>query len=239
MLVLSVLVHWWLLGGLKLGLWQTQDETRSVTTINITLDNVAASPDIAPASVPEIVNNTPEPNNPIPPTVETPTPPQPVLAETDQPLFETTVPDSEANTSAPAVDSSVLRRQLFASIRQPSETSSPSTSELPTNWTQDALPSTGVEQPALLEPLTYTGPVTSERWKGDDGQPQTRTVLADGTVVCGRGHTLLPNSDFEANVMLMRTCGKEKGGRKNKNQLARYHPNYVDEQESAQSEPQQ
>lgn len=231
MLVLSVLTHWALLGGLELGLWSADDKSPAPTSIRITLDNAQPPAIIEPRPTPTIPDHTPEPENPI--TPETVTPPQPVIAETDQPPTITRpIPRPEEQTGPTNIDPTQLRRQVLASIRQPnaSQTETPTTTNLPGNWTQDALP-TGVEQPTLLEPLTYTGPVTTERWKSADGTPETRKVLADGTVLCAKGLTLLPNSNFEANIMQTRICGKEKGGRENRNRLARFHPSN-DEQDS-------
>ncbi len=237
-LVISVLVHWWFLGGLQLNLWETQDKTLSVTTFDITLDSTVPAPDLAaPPTIPEIPDDSPAPADSNPVTPETTAPPETVLANTEEPVA-TTPANIEPSQTSPNIDSTVLRRQVLASIRQPGETPNQTTSELPSNWTQDALPLAGVEQPALLEPLTYTGPATVERWQSADGTPETRTVLADGTVLCARGHTLLPNSNFEATVMQTRLCGKEKGGRENKNRLARYHPGYVEPQPSRDPEPQ-
>lgn len=234
-LVMSVLVHWWLLGSLQLDLWPAQDKASSVTAFDITLDSAVPTSDVVPTAIPKIPDDLPESTDSNPVTPIKTVPPKPVLADTEEPAA--TIPaNTEPSQASPNIDSTVLRRQVLASIRQPGEASSQAISELPANWTQDALPVVGAEQPALLEPLTYTGPVTVERWKSTDGTPETRTVLADGTVLCARGHTLLPNSNFEATVMQTKLCGKEKGGRENKNRLARYHPGYVEPQQSSDSE---
>ena len=124
-----------------------------------------------------------------------------------------------------------LRRQAVATARsQPQKRlGEPDTSSLPSNWTRDALPGKATAAPEYLEPLSYTGPTGTRQWQQADGQMRSETVLADGTVVCGRSHTLMPNSSFETTLIMSSVCGKKTGsGRENRNALSRFHPGNVD-----------
>ena len=136
-----------------------------------------------------------------------------------------------ASASVPELSVQQLRRQALATARSQSQKrlGEPDTSSLPTNWTRDALPGKATAAPEYLEPLSYTGPTGSRQWQQADGQMRSETVLADGTVVCGRSHTLMPNSSFETTLIMSSVCGKKTGsGRENRNALSRFHPGNVD-----------
>ncbi len=217
-LALSLLMHWSLLVGLRFDfdLLLPKQPPNPTPPIQVSL-NYPPPIDTAVEPATPIASPADDSSNAIPP-VESETP-QPTLAEAENAIAEEKAAEPQAQT----VNAQALKRQLLASIRQPENQASQTDNKLPGNWTQDALPQAGLPETQLLEPLSYTGAATTERWKSTDGTPESRTVLANGTVVCGRGHTLLPNSAFEANLMLMRVCGKEKGGRENQNRLARFH----------------
>jgi len=136
-----------------------------------------------------------------------------------------------ASASVPELSVQQLRRQAVATARSQSQKrlDEPDTSSLPSNWTRDALPGKATAAPEYLEPLNYTGPTGTRQWQQADGQMRSETVLADGTVVCGRGHTLMPNSNFETTLIMSGVCGKKTGSeRENRNALSRFHPGNVD-----------
>jgi len=139
-------------------------------------------------------------------------------------------PDAAASP-APTLSVQQLRQQVIeaASTGPQKRIGQPDTNSLPSNWTRDALPGKATAAPNYLEPLNYTGAGGSEQWQEANGQIRGETVLEDGTVVCGRSHTLMPNSSFQTTVMMSSVCGKKTGsGRDNRNALSRYHPGNVD-----------
>jgi len=139
-------------------------------------------------------------------------------------------PDAAASP-APTLSVQQLRQQVIeaASTGPQKRIGQPDTNSLPSNWTRDALPGKVTAAPDYLEPLNYTGAGGSEQWQEANGQIRGETVLEDGTVVCGRSHTLMPNSSFQTTVMMSSVCGKKTGsGRDNRNALSRYHPGNVD-----------
>ncbi len=223
-LAMSLLLHWVLLIGISADFKSPQPGSdQAMPPIRIALDYALPEPEPPPVT-PDVL-----PDEIIEPTInETVTPSAPAVADSAD-IPDQQLPQPAAEPLPQTINADTLKRQLLASIRQPAQPAAQPEHQLPGNWTQDALPQSGVPKTQLLEPLTYTGPVTTERWKSDNGTPESRTVLADGTVICARGQTLLPNSNFEANLMLMQLCGKQKGGRENQNRLARYHGNSSDQ----------
>lgn len=132
---------------------------------------------------------------------------------------------------APALTVQQLRQQAIDAARsQPQRRlGEPAPATLPNNWTRDALPGKATAVPEYLEPLNYTGPTGSQQWQQEDGQIRSETVLADGTVICGRGLTLQPNTSFQTTVIMSSVCGKKNGSeRVNRNALSRFHPGNVD-----------
>lgn len=235
--IVSALLHWFVLTDMTFNPQPAHHATQPSIAIRLDYPVPAPLPPEPEATSPVL----PDPGSITPPvdttTEEVQTSP---IVNQIEPVIEQPTPTIEPFISAPKqepVSASALKRQLLASIRQPKPTDQPTLqTELPTNWTQDALPQTGAPAKPLFEPLTYTGPTKTERWKSIDGTAQIRKVLSDGTVICARAVTLLPNSNFEASVMQGNICGKEKGGRKNQNQLARFHPNNQNNEPSEDTE---
>jgi len=171
-------------------------------------------------------------------TAATETTPSTTSARDDDQPDSTTGPEITSAPATPAASASVpelsvqqLRRQAAATARsQPQKRlGEPDAASLPTNWTRDALPGKATAAPEYLEPLNYTGPTGTRQWQQADGQMRSETVLADGTVVCGRSHTLMPDSSFETTLIMSSLCGKKTGsGRENRNALSRFHPGNVD-----------
>ncbi len=233
-LLASLLAHVFFLTGLELRFSDSPALPDNPPLLRISLANaVTAQPaPVIPVTIPRMpepeLEPDPEPGPAPEPLAAAPSQASPTVRADD---IEQREPGEPAVTQPPVLNTTTIKRQLLASIRQSDRpAATPPVNELPANWTQDALPDAKLSPQPLLEPLAYTGPVTTERWKSADGNPETRTVLSDGTVICGRGHTLLPNSSFEANLMLHKLCGKQTGGRDNQNKLARYHSAYQSEE---------
>jgi len=137
----------------------------------------------------------------------------------------------EPNATMPELSLQQLRQQAIdaANSRPRKRFGQPDLGSLPANWTRDALPGKATAAPEYLPPLNYTGSTGSEQWREDNGQIRSETVLADGTVVCGRGMTLMPNSSFQTTVIMSSVCGKKTGSDTvNRNALSRHHPGNAD-----------
>jgi len=190
----------------------------------------ADSPQPAPATVMPETGSLPDTGTEVPTSASR----ERAKAATESPAQSPSTPADDAagtDTTAPTLSVQQLRQQAIDTATQRSQKriGQPDLGSLPANWTRDALPGKATAAPEYLEPLSYTGPTGSQQWREPNGQIRSETVLSDGTVVCSRSHTLMPNSSFQTTVMMSSVCGKKTGsGRDNPNALSRFHPGNVD-----------
>ena len=157
-------------------------------------------PDPAPEPAPESVPLEPE-------RIEQPEPiasPEPVR----QIAVES--PGPEPRPAPPEPSAEAIRHQIITSIRREHQ--------------PEARDRTGPYQPATVPRLPdapgwinqYVGPVSAsvDHWQENDGSRSTRIVTSSGQVYCGRARpptmAELFNPQFATNIMLFRSCGRER-----------------------------
>lgn len=148
--------------------------------------------------------------------VEPPVPePSPAPTTTEPlPIVALPAPASRESTDEPADNQSSVEpfsQQVLASVRElHGGLEIPKEPDILQPHPVPALPA----QPGWLNDYVGTVEAGWERWQNADGTRESRIVMANGQVVCGRARAPVPseifNPQFALNIMAFRLCGRER-----------------------------